>query len=176
MDIWHLCYHTIAEQCRSELRRHIKDNEKMHTDGLDPHLVCIPCSHAHFDPVTTACVIAKETGLSPLARTCSRAWKFSRRLDIWSLRSLSLPPFKSKKTRPKKLTIMSLKRTGHLLLFYYEFSVPRASLVQNHAYIHNCTCFDSMIILRTRKAAAAITKLFPPDVDAVCLLRPTVPK
>ena len=42
---------------------------------------CSPCSHAHFDRFTTACV-SSPTGLSSLACRCSRTWPFLRRLNI----------------------------------------------------------------------------------------------
>ena len=57
----------------------------------EPHSVyhARPCDHR-------MCVTAaNETGLSPLARTCSRTWTFRRRLHIWALRSLCLTPFTS---------------------------------------------------------------------------------
>ena len=48
-----------------------------HTLRVKPVLSCPtwPCNHR-------MCVIAKETGLSPLARTCSRTWVFLRRHHI----------------------------------------------------------------------------------------------
>ena len=47
-----------------------------------------PCAHR-------MCVIAKETGLSPLASTCSRTWAFLRCLHISAHRFLCLTPFTS---------------------------------------------------------------------------------
>ena len=55
-----------------------------------------PCYHR-------MCVIAKETGLSPLARTCSRTWIFLRRLHILALRSLCLNTIHVRKRRSKKI-------------------------------------------------------------------------
>ena len=62
---------------------------------VSPVLSCPlwPCNHR-------MCVIAREFGLSPLARTCSRTWVFLRRLHIWAL-SLCLTPFKSENHDPK---------------------------------------------------------------------------
>ena len=70
-----------------------------------PHSVCNPCSRAHFGHVTAACVIAKETGQFPEARTCSRTWTFPRRLHILGA-PLSLSfTVHLRKPRYKKLAI-----------------------------------------------------------------------
>ena len=41
------------------------------------------------------CVFAKGTGLSPLARTCSKIWTFLKRLHIWAHHLPNLRPFTS---------------------------------------------------------------------------------
>ena len=85
------------------VRAHVDGPGSQPTDAVD-HTSCVsrallmpplrPCNHR-------MCVIAKETGQSPQARTCSRTWTFLRRLHIWALRSLRLTPFKSQHHDPK---------------------------------------------------------------------------
>ena len=69
---------------------------------VSPVLSCPlwPCNHR-------MCVIAREIGLSPLARTCSRTWVFLRRLPIQAL-SLCLTPFNSENHRSKKMATILL--------------------------------------------------------------------
>ena len=92
--------------------------------GSYVHLCPRPClstcrwarlaTHRHWGPLCVSpvlscplwpcnrrmCVITKETGQSPLARTCSRTWVFLRRLHILAL-SLCLTP--SQKTTIQKI-------------------------------------------------------------------------
>ena len=96
-----------------------------HTRGRGLHFCPRPClstcrwsrlaNHRHWGPLCVSpvlscplwpcnhrmCVIAKETGQSPLARTYSRTWVSLRRLHIQAL-SLCLTPFKSENHDPKK--------------------------------------------------------------------------
>ena len=52
-----------------------------------PHEVCSPCSRAHpLWPCAHRMCHRRETGLSPLAHTCSRRWTLVRRLRIWAHR------------------------------------------------------------------------------------------
>ena len=60
-----------------------------------PHSGCNPCSRAQWHMHHRMCVIAKETGLSPLACTCSKTSTFLRRLHISAHRFLCLVAFTS---------------------------------------------------------------------------------
>ena len=134
------CFHFCPRPCSSTYRwTRLATHRHWGPLCVYPVLSCPlwPCNHR-------MCVIAKETGLSPLARTCSRTWICLRRLHIWALRSLRLNTAHLRKPPLQKIgdnfpeTWMSLVNVPMRV-----FRPAWAPLVQNHAHMHNCCCCNS---------------------------------
>ena len=80
------------------------------------------------------CVFAKWTGLSPLARTCSRIWTFPRRLHVAAHHDLHLRPLTSETSTPKIGDNCSLKHGCSRCVLQCVFSAPpgaRQSLTES---------------------------------------------
>ena len=86
---------------------------------VQPVLCCPlwPCDHR-------MCVIAKGTGLSPLARTCSRIWTFPRRLHVSAHHDLDLRPFTSETSIQKLAIFCSLKHGCSRCVLQCVFPAP----------------------------------------------------
>ena len=96
----HVCPRPCSSTCR--WARHPTHRHKGTTLSVQSVLSCPlwPCAHR-------MCVIAKETGLSPLAGTCSRTWAFLRRLHIQAHRFLLTHAVHVRRPRYKKSAIVS---------------------------------------------------------------------
>ena len=86
---------------------------------VQPVLCCPlwPCDHR-------MCVIAKGTGLSPLARTCSRIWTFLRRLHVSVHHFLYLRPFTWETSIQKLAIIFPCKHGCSRCVLQCVFSAP----------------------------------------------------
>ena len=85
-----------------------------------PHSMRSPCSDAHFGPTTRVCVIAKKTGISPVARTYRTRQTSRRTVSSAEDRSRQKPDLQIGDNFPSDMAVLRTRCSACLTPRWYD--------------------------------------------------------